>query len=139
MRSYIKIYGPPVYEAIKALEEIAIPMEEVCIMDTVIEMGGADLAEETEVGGLITQEQASPGMGFYPEAVAEYFVQRFGEIERERCENIISTSGQSTGEYDFYFEWFSDPTVNQLEDLIKKIDEALEPLGCKYTITTREN
>jgi hypothetical protein len=39
MRSYIKIYGPPVYEAIRALEKIAFKMPEVSIMDTIIEFG----------------------------------------------------------------------------------------------------
>ena len=36
MRSYIKIYGPPIVEAIRELERIAIDMPEVCIMDYVI-------------------------------------------------------------------------------------------------------
>jgi hypothetical protein len=37
MKSYVKIVGPPLLEAIKALEKMAIDMPEVCIMDTVIE------------------------------------------------------------------------------------------------------
>jgi len=36
MRSYIKIYGPPISKAIKELEKLAIGMPEVCIMDYVI-------------------------------------------------------------------------------------------------------
>ena len=37
MKSYIKIYGPPVLKAIKALETIAVDMPEVCIWNTIIE------------------------------------------------------------------------------------------------------
>ncbi len=37
MKSYIRIYGPPLLKAIRALEKIAVNMPEVCIMDTMIE------------------------------------------------------------------------------------------------------
>ncbi len=136
MRSYIKIYGPPVLEAIKSLEKIAIPIEEVCIMDTIWESGGADLA--SDIGAPIGMEESSPG-GFSNTAIESYFTQNFGSITKARCENIISKSGQSVGEYDFYYEWFSEPSQSQLMELIEKIDEALKPLGCRYTITTKEN
>jgi hypothetical protein len=129
MRSYIKIYGPPILDAIKVLQEIAIPIEEVCIMDTTWEMGGADIA--SDIGGPV-------GMGLAGSAVEQYFIQNFGPIARARCENIISKSGQSVGEYDFYYEWFTEPGQSQIMDLIQKIDEALKPLGCRYTITTKE-
>ncbi len=36
MKSYIKIYGPPLLKAIKRLETVAVGFPEVCIMDTVI-------------------------------------------------------------------------------------------------------
>jgi len=36
LRSYIKIYGPPVYDAIKALEKLAIDVPQACIMDPLI-------------------------------------------------------------------------------------------------------
>jgi len=135
MRSYIKIYGPPVLEAIKALEKIAIPMEEVCIMDTIWESGGADIA--TDMGAPIGMEGASAG-GFSG-VVEQYFVQNFGSISKARCENIISKSGQSVGEFDFYYEWFGEPSQSQLMELIEKIDEVLMPLGCRYTITSKED
>ena len=116
MRSYIKIYGPPVLKAIKALEKVAIDVPEVCIMDTIIEHSGPLLG----VSG-----------------VFNYF-SSLGNVTRERCDKIISRSGESLGEYDFYFEWFTEPTMEQLNDLIEKIDEALTPLGCRYTITTKK-
>jgi hypothetical protein len=58
-------------------------------------------------------------------------------ISVERCGSIISESGEKLGEYDFFFEWFTEPTMVQVYDLLEKIDEALAPLGCKYTITTK--
>lgn len=115
-RSYIKIYGPPILEALRALERIAIDMPEVCIMDKIIELSGPVF---DDVAG-----------------VFNYF-SSLGEITRERCEKIISRSGASLGEYDFYFEWLRDPNMEQVKELIRRIDEALTPLGCKYTITTK--
>ena len=58
------------------------------------------------------------------------------EIKTERCDTIISKSGEKLGEYDFFFEWLEKPYTEQLNDLIEKIDEALAPLGSSYTITT---
>jgi hypothetical protein len=119
MKSYIKIYGPPVYEAIKELERISIDFEEVCIMDTII--GQADWYNEIS-GGL--------------EDTQEYF-HTIAPISTERCSNIISKSGEALGEYDFFFEWFKDPNDTQINELIKRIDKALTKLGCRYTITTK--
>jgi len=50
---------------------------------------------------------------------------------------LISKSGERLGEYDFFYEWFTEPKLDQLNGLIEKIDEALTPLGCRYTITTK--
>ena len=115
MKSFIKIYGPPTLKAIKKLQKIAIDMPEVCIMDAVItqDLPRFDSIEDT--------------MDFFGTT----------DISVERCGNIISKSGESLGEHDFYFEWFADPSMEQLNDLIGKIDEAMTPLGCKYTITTK--
>lgn len=116
MKSYIKIYGPPTMKAIKELQKIAVGMPDVCIMDTVIAQG---LPRFDTIEGT---------MDFFGGA---------SEITLERCNNIISKSGESLGEHDFYFEWFTDPKMDQLNDLIGKIDEAMTPHGAKYTITTK--
>ena len=118
MKSYIKIYGPPVLKAIKALQKIAIDMPEVSIWDTTIE--------------------AMPGAIDYDFEVA-YFtgVNVVSGLPEKRCGKIISKSGEKVGEYDFYFEWFKDPDQKELHNLIEKIDDALGTLGCKYTITTK--
>ncbi|MFH0748387.1 MAG: hypothetical protein V1915_00455 [Candidatus Bathyarchaeota archaeon] len=113
MRSYIKIYGPPVSKAIKALEKIAVGTPEVCMMDTILQWDTPNTAEETS-------DYFQP----YP-------------IDKERCDKIISKSGEQLGDYDFFFEWFRRPSVDELNDLIEKIDDALALLGCKYTITTK--
>jgi len=116
MKSYIKIYGPPILKAIKALEKIAIEMPDVSIMDMILSM-------------------SEPGWD-YVTGMMDYF-SGLGEIDIERSKKIVSKSGESLGEYDFYFEWLKEPSQEQLNGLIEKIDAALAPLGCKYTITTK--
>src|SRR3990170_2900523 len=104
MKSYIKIYGPPVYDAIKVLEKLAIDFPEACIMDTLIERLNFPVDE-------FDRGQA--------------YIQSVGDVSPVRCSKMISRSGERVGEYDFYFEWFTPPTVDQLNDLIRKIDKAL--------------
>jgi hypothetical protein len=116
MKSYIKIYGPPVMKSIRALEKLAVDMPEVCIMDSVLIR---DLPKylASDIGG--------------------YFSSAGIHVPTERCESIISKSGESLGEYDFFFEWQGKPISAQIDDLIERIDEALTPLGSSYTITTK--
>ena len=116
MKSYIKIYGPPILKAIKTLEKAAIDFPEVCIMDTTIAAGGP--------------------MFDSPNRIADIFG-GYNEITVERCDNIISKASESLGEYDFFFEWFVNPSADQMNDLIETIDTALKPLKCMYTITTK--
>ena len=115
--SYIKIHGPPVLKSIKALEKIAIDMPEVCIMHTAL----IDYAPSFDD----------------PQFASNYFSGMTYPIEIERCDTIISKSGEKLGEYDFFFEWFKDPTMDELHNLIEKIDEALAPIGSRYTITSK--
>jgi hypothetical protein len=118
--SYVRIYGPPIMKAIRELEKLAVDMPETCIMDTI-------LANAPQLNAYLTD----------PEATLEYFGAIPIDIQVERCGNIISKSGEKLGEYDFFFEWFTKPTQNQVNDLIEVIDEKLAPLGCKYTLTTK--
>ncbi len=115
MRSYLKLYGPPLLKAMKTLEKIAVDMPEVCIMDTFIEKSYPPLQTN--------------------EDVMNYF--DVDDLSAERCRNIISKSGERIGDADFFFEWFSEPSIDQLNLLIEKIDEALKPLGASYTISTK--
>ena len=103
MKTYIKISGPPLLKAIKSLENLAIPLDEICIMDQLI------------LNSYTTTTT--------PEEFLDYFSELPREISIERCKNIISNSGETLGEYDFFFEWFIEPNTSQLHDLIEKIDE----------------
>jgi len=130
MRSYVKLYGPPLMKALRALEKIAIGMPEVCIMDTTIAVGVGTPSIRTSVMGMTDTTLDTQ------EGIMTFFGGE-GAITEERCDTIISKSGGSLGEYDFFFEWFTKPTMKQVEDLIERIDGALEPLGVQYTITTK--
>ena len=127
MRSNIKIYGPPVFEAIKALEKMAIDLDEVCIMDPLIE---TRFSTDNVTSLMTTSAGSSEAM--------EYFTPLKSDISQERCESLISKSGRRLGDFDFYFEWFSEPTLEELNKLIQKIDEALKPLGVKYTTASKK-
>jgi hypothetical protein len=153
MKSYVKIYGPPILKAIKALEKTAIDMPEVCIMDTFIEktfdeFTGNTLAVPNErIPELETKRtDGEPPVPFAvgvqdnpdPTGRLRTTKQYFGDtISLKRCYNIVSKSDERVGENDFFFEWFEHPTQDQLEDLIQRIDNALSPLGCKYAIMTK--
>jgi len=122
MKSYVKVYGPPLLKAIKALEKVAIGLPEVCIWDTVIAYS--------------PQFSSFGDEGYSYGDVSNYFA-GVDEVSEKRCSTIISKSGESLGEHDFYFEWFKKPTIDELNNLIEKIDEALAPLGVKYSLTTK--
>ena len=127
MKSFIKIFGPPIMAAIKELEKIAINMPEVCIMNETITY---------EIPPTLAHDLG--GTTFESGVVGSYFSRRTGVmVPVERCQNIISESGETLGEYDFFFEWFEKPDTNQMIEFIEKIDIALIPLGCLYTITTK--
>jgi hypothetical protein len=127
MRTYVKIYGPPILKTIKALEQVVLDIPEVCIMSMPLSMT-IQMSSQTTGGG-------GPGWPFSSEVVRRIF--GANDLPQERCETIISKSSQSLGEYDFFFEWFQKPTVDQIKELIEKIDEAVKPLGSLYTVTTK--
>ncbi len=107
---------------------MAIDMPEVCIMDTFIGtvLPAASFGAERHEG----ISRMTPG------GVQDYFSE-YGEIDMERCNTLISNRGEELGEYDFFFEWFKKPDMEQLKALIKDIDETLEPLGIRYSIVTK--
>ncbi|MBN1683134.1 hypothetical protein JW865_06245 [Candidatus Bathyarchaeota archaeon] len=125
MKSYVKIYGPPLLKAIKALEKIAIDMPQVCIMDPLI------MRENLFASDVIATQSTRM------ENVLTYFEIEPERMDSIRCDNIISKSGDTLGDYDFFFEWFKQPDKDQVQMLIEKIDEALADLGVKYTLTTK--
>jgi len=120
-KSYVKIYGPPVAKALHALEKIAVDMPEVSIYSSIMSTSPLIPFDVTETEKYF--EHSMPGY--------------ISDIPVERKTKLISKSGVTIGEYDFFFEWATDPNWEQVEDLIDKIDKALKPLGCNYTITTK--
>jgi hypothetical protein len=130
-RSYIKLYGPQVLKAIKALERISVEIPDVSIMNTIV---------WREIAGRISMElsKSSPGLiAMIAELAMNYFTASSISLPAERSSSILSRSGGSLGEYDFFFEWSKKPDLEQLYKLIEKIDEELAHLGCSYTITTK--
>jgi len=140
MISYVKLYGPPLAKAIKALEKISIEIPEVCIMNTYINLmysapspGAMGSTMDSSMG----QDYGDVGLNLESVKGRMRYFGETGEISEERCESIISKSGRSLGEYDFYFEWFKKPSIEQLEELISSIDKALKPIGVRYSISTK--
>ena len=129
MKSYIKIFGPPHLKVLIELEKIAVDMPQVCIWDTLISRDiPSHLAKD--VGGMTVKRARADWVGTYYEKHSVV-------VPVERCQSIISSSGDILGEYDFFYEWLEGPSMEQLKLLIEKIDDALEPLGCRYTLTTQ--
>jgi hypothetical protein len=129
MKSYVKIYGPPMGKAIEALRKVALDMPEVCIMDPGIAAAlDVPAAGGMAVSGGATLDSMEGIQTFFGGAAA---------ISEERCGTILSKGSESLGEYDFFFEWFQKPSVSQVEDLMGKIDDALEDTGVRYTLTTK--
>ncbi len=111
-RSYIKLYGPSLGKAFRALENVAVAM-----------------SEKTEMRfysvSAPTLSDVSSAPWFLP------------GISRDEKVKLISHSTRMLGDYDFFFEWGIEPTLTQVLELIEKIDEALADCGCMYTITTK--
>jgi hypothetical protein len=112
MKTYVKIMEHPnKKEAIKALEKVALDTPEVCIMTSLVDLSG--------VG---------------PQGISDYFS---GNIPTERCLTIASKSGEGLGEYDFYYDWFFEPSKAVLDNLNEKITQQLNHFGVKYQIDTK--
>lgn len=116
MKTYVKIYGPPIVEALKALEDVA---REFAKKHPGIKYFHYLSAYRTAVPP------------FKPiEDVTELRVIDFED-------KLLSKSGWSLGEYDFYFEWERKPTFEELKELIGLIDKALAKVNCEYIVVTK--
>ena len=106
-----------------ALNKIALDFPEVCIMESALALVDyKDMQDPHYV--------ANNYSTFFPGTPNV-------EVNYQRCSTLISKSGEKIGDNDYYFEWFTAPASEQLYLLMQKIDKALAPLGCKYTITTK--
>ncbi len=116
MKALIRLYGPPYIEAVAALEKIAVENPRICLMNQVL-------------------LHADP----YTQAVDwvyNYFKGR-GKVSYERCGSILAKAEDLEG-HDFVFVWMLEPTKGYVDELIKRIDGALKPLGVMYTITFKK-
>jgi hypothetical protein len=137
MISYIKILGPPVGKALVELEKVAVDIPKVCIMDRHFSPEiPSSLAREFGESRSVSYQGLQRNMDL--NWIGSYYNRIGVEITGERCESIISKSDTQLGEYDFFFEWYEKPNLKQMTEFIEKIDEALAPLGCYYTITTKK-
>jgi len=120
MRSYIKIIGPPLYEAVLALQRIAKEMPYVINREVFIETKQPDF----------TDIDASRDF-FMNIHLQDYPIYQDNQV------NIIKRAEAVMGDFDFYFEWVRRPTVDNMIELVKRIDDEFSRLGCQYMIRTR--
>ena len=120
VKSYVRIYGPPLLKALKVLEGVAV-----------------DMSTKTEVK---FSHKCVP----YPTRLQSdkndwnAYLQNMQKTYKDcyEPEKIISDASMTLGDYDFVFEWTSKPSITQVESLITKVDAALEKVGVLYTLTT---
>jgi hypothetical protein len=117
MKSYVKIYGPPVAKALRALEKIAM------------ESPNVQISGFYESYCFLSENE--------PDSMNAYLASIPCEVPQKHRARLISKSGHTLGSNDFYFEWTENPSWQDVENLITKIDDAFAPLGCRYTIETR--
>ncbi|MGA3298003.1 MAG: hypothetical protein ABSD41_11210 [Candidatus Bathyarchaeia archaeon] len=126
MKTYVKIYGPPLMKALDELQKIAVKMPKVTHYHFLVGLAGytgSIFPTSGSIGGPSGVDGGLPwGATSRPE---------------KSTHPLISKSGRTLGEHDFFFEWKDEPTWDEVRDLISKIDEAFTRLGCKYTLTTK--
>lgn len=131
-RTYVKLYGPNVTLAIRALERVSLEVPGVRIMSAPI---WQDIAARV-TGGL----RDSP-VGFFAlmaEIAMSHFAASGVALPKERSRNLLSRSGENLREYDFFFEWAKKPKLELVYRLIERIDEEISETGCRYTLTTKQ-
>jgi len=121
VRSYVKIYGPPVVKAIKALEAVAVDMS-----------SATDLKFSHKCIPYPSQTTTvTKDWNQYKKNMERTYVECYEPVR------LISQSHELLGEHDFFLEWAEKPKMAQIEDLLGRIDSALKGLGCYYTLTTK--
>jgi hypothetical protein len=120
-KTYVRIYGPPLMKALKALEGVAIEMSK----EKEIKFSHKCIPYPTRM------QADNRDWSTYLNNLKNTYVDCYEPAK------IISDAKQLLGDHDFMFEWVEKkPTMKQLEDLIEKIDKALAGMGVRYTLTT---
>lgn len=120
-KTFVRIYGPPLMKALKALEGVAIEMSK----EKEIKFSHKCIPYPTRM------QADNRDWSTYLNNLKNTYVDCYEPAK------IISDAKQLLGDHDFMFEWVEKkPTMKQLEDLIEKIDKALAGMGVRYTLTT---
>jgi hypothetical protein len=109
-RSYIKIYGPPILKTLWSLEQVALEMRKKRMIS------------------------------YFSSIINSYKSTKFAssiDLPEQDDLQLVHHGTIALGEYDFFFEWESDPTTEQVTELIGRIDAVLADCDCRYTITTK--
>jgi len=122
-RSYIKVYGPPILKAIRALEKVAVEFSKTTTIRHY------DILTPTEDYAAMGPRDMS--------GYTQYLLPEIVEMPVAEKIKLISRASDTLGDHDFFFEWGKEPTKQEVLELISKIDEALADCGCRYTIVTK--
>ena len=120
VKSYIRIYGPPLLKAIKVLEGVAVDMSnktEVKFSHKCVPYPTRLQSDKNDWNAYLKNMQKTYTDCYEPE-------------------KIISDASMTLGDYDFVFDWTSKPSIVKIEDLIAAVDTALAEVGVLYTMTT---
>ena len=119
-KSYVRIYGPPLLKAIKSLEGVAVEMAN----KTAVKFSHKCVPYPTRM------QSDRNDWNTYLQNMQKTYKDCY------EPEKIISDASMTLGDYDFVFEWTSKPSLQQIEELIAKVDTALADVGVLYTMTT---
>jgi hypothetical protein len=120
VKSYVRIYGPPLLKAIKVLEGVAVDMSnktEVKFSHKCVPYPTRLQSDKNDWNAYLKNMQKTYTNCYEPE-------------------KILSDASMTLGDYDFVFEWTSKPSIAKIEDLIAVVDTALAEVGVLYTMTT---
>lgn len=119
-KSYVRIFGPPLLKAIKALEGVAVDMSKV----SKIKFSHKCVPYPTRL------QSDKRDWNTYLKNLQNTYKNCY------EPQKIISDASMTFGEYDFVFEWTEKPSMKKVLGLIERIDVALGDLGVHYSLTT---
>ncbi|HUV34231.1 MAG TPA: hypothetical protein VMW22_04825 [Candidatus Desulfaltia sp.] len=119
-KTYVRVYGPPLLKAIKALEGVAVEMSKA----TEVKFSHKCVPYPTRT------QTDKRDWDNYLKGLSQTYTDCY------EPQKIISDASMTLGDYDFVFEWSDKPSMKKVQDLIEKVDKSLTGLGVHYTMTT---
>jgi len=119
-KTYVRIFGPPLLKAIKALEELAVDMSKT----TEVKFSHKCVPYPTRL------QSDRRDWDSYLKNMRKMYVDCY------EPQKIISDASMILGDNDFVFEWTDKPSMKKIKNLIERIDDKLSDLGCYYTLNT---